>query len=73
MSDYGIVTEAGAVRVRAAAAGTDRADLGLPHGPGKAGHWLAAGPMELRIGGPVELNFHHADLSAEKTPPERYK
>jgi uncharacterized protein YndB with AHSA1/START domain len=21
----------------------------------------------------VELNFHHADLSAEKTPPERYK
>ena len=41
--------------------------------PEKRATWLAAGPMELRVGGPVELNFHHADLSAEKTPPERYK
>ena len=29
--------------------------------------------MDLRVGGRVDLHFHHADLSAEKTPPERYK
>jgi uncharacterized protein YndB with AHSA1/START domain len=29
--------------------------------------------MELRVGGRVELNWRHAELSAEKTPPDRYK
>jgi uncharacterized protein YndB with AHSA1/START domain len=39
----------------------------------KRGQWLATGPMDLRVGGVVELLFHHADLSAEKTPPAKYK
>ena len=36
--------------------------------------WLAAGPMELRPGGAVELRFHHADLSPTKVPvPEAFR
>lgn len=38
----------------------------------KRGRWLAAGELEPRVGGRVELNFHHASLSAEKTPPPKY-
>jgi uncharacterized protein YndB with AHSA1/START domain len=29
--------------------------------------------MDLRVGGSVEFFFNHADLSAEKTPPEKHK
>jgi uncharacterized protein YndB with AHSA1/START domain len=29
--------------------------------------------MDLRPGGEVEFRFHHADLSAEKTAPEKFK
>src|SRR5688572_1648299 len=29
--------------------------------------------MELRVGGNVELHFHHADLSHEKSAPDRFK
>lgn len=39
----------------------------------KRGTWLAAGPMELRVGGLVRLDFNHADLSVEKTAPEKYR
>ncbi len=40
----------------------------------KRGEWFAAGPMELRIGGRVELHFKHSDLSPSKAPPpERFK
>lgn len=34
--------------------------------------WLAAGEMQLRVGGQVEHRFLHSELSAEKVPPERY-
>ncbi len=73
MSDYGIVTEAGAVRFERLLPGPIERVWAYLTDPEKRATWLAAGPMELRVGGPVELNFHHADLSAEKTPPERYK
>jgi uncharacterized protein YndB with AHSA1/START domain len=33
--------------------------------------WLAAGPMELRVGGQVALRFRFSELSAEKTPHDR--
>ena len=39
----------------------------------KRATWFAAGEFELRIGGRIELNFAHENLSADKTPPERYK
>ncbi len=40
----------------------------------KRGKWLASGEMELRVGGRVELKFHHADLSPHIEPtPDKYK
>jgi uncharacterized protein YndB with AHSA1/START domain len=41
--------------------------------PAKRGEWLARGEMEPRVGGSVALRFQHADLSAEKIPPEKYR
>src|SRR5262245_12073676 len=42
--------------------------------PEKRSKWLAGGPMELRIGGPVKLWFHHKSLDTlpDEAPP-RYK
>lgn len=34
----------------------------------KRGRWFAAGKMELRVGGDVELIFDHDNLSAEDVP-----
>ena len=42
--------------------------------PDQRALWLAAGPMELRPGGAVELQFRHADLSPVKVPtPEKFR
>ena len=42
--------------------------------PDKRALWLAGGPMETRLGGAVELQFRHADLSSKTAPiPDRYK
>ncbi|MES2695866.1 MAG: SRPBCC domain-containing protein [Verrucomicrobiota bacterium] len=42
--------------------------------PEKRRKWLADGPMELRVGGKVELCFKHSDLagSAGTEPPAKY-
>ena len=40
----------------------------------KRGEWFASGPMEQHVGGTLELNFKHQDLSPNKAPPpERFK
>jgi uncharacterized protein YndB with AHSA1/START domain len=40
----------------------------------KRAKWLAAGTMELRVGGAVNLQFMHADLTPhQETIPDRYK
>jgi len=74
MSDYGIVPEAGTVRFERVLPGPIERVWAYLTDPEKRGKWLASGPMELRVGGAVELRFRHADLSPhqEKTP-ERYK
>lgn len=38
----------------------------------KRGTWLASGPMELRAGGHVRLDFQHSNITEEPTP-DRYK
>jgi uncharacterized protein YndB with AHSA1/START domain len=38
----------------------------------KRGEWFASGPMEQRVGGKVELNFKHQDLSPNKAPPPEH-
>ena len=40
----------------------------------KRGRWLAKGPMELRVGGAVRLDFLHAELTPHREAvPERFK
>jgi uncharacterized protein YndB with AHSA1/START domain len=72
MSDFGVVTEPGTVRMeRVLAAPVERVWSYLTN-PEKRATWLAGGPMDLRVGGNVELQFDHARLSAEPTP-ERFR
>lgn len=40
--------------------------------PDLRGRWLAAGPLEQKVGGRVELTFRHRNLSPEETPPPAY-
>ncbi|TGJ99322.1 SRPBCC family protein [Leptospira semungkisensis] len=39
----------------------------------KRGTWLATGPMELKVGGKVQLHFLHSSLSEDKIYPEKFK
>ena len=73
MNEYGVVTEARTVRLERLLPGPIERVWAHLTDSNKRGKWFAAGPMELWVGGKVELHFHHADLSAEKTPPEKYK
>jgi len=40
--------------------------------PEKRARWFAGGPMELRVGGKVQLHFKHKNLAPDETPPEEY-
>jgi uncharacterized protein YndB with AHSA1/START domain len=72
MSDFGVVTEPGTVRIeRLLPASVEQVWSHLTD-PQKRGTWLAGGAMEMRVGGAVELQFDHARLSAEPTP-ERFR
>ena len=39
----------------------------------KRATWLAAGEFDVRVGGRIELEFHHDRLSAEKETPAKWK
>jgi uncharacterized protein YndB with AHSA1/START domain len=73
MNDYGTITEAGSVRFERRLPGPiDRVWAYLTD-PDKRATWLAGGPMDLRVGGAVRLDFRHAYLSAiAELPPEKY-
>jgi uncharacterized protein YndB with AHSA1/START domain len=73
MSDYGVVTEAATVRLERLLPGPIERIWAYLTEPEKRAKWLAGGPMQLHVGGTVELQFRHADLSAEKTPPEKFR
>lgn len=73
MDDYCVVTEPGTVRLERVLPGPIEHVWAYLTESEKRGKWLASGQIELRVGGRVELAFHHADLSAEKTTPDRYK
>jgi uncharacterized protein YndB with AHSA1/START domain len=72
MSDFGVVTEPGTVRIERLLPAPVEGVWTYLSDPQKRGTWLASGPMELRVGGNVELQFDHARLSAEPTP-ERFR
>ena len=71
-NDYGAVTEPGTLRLERILPGPIERVWAYLTESEKRGKWLAPGAMELRASGRVELNWRHADLSAEKTPPANY-
>ena len=40
--------------------------------PEKRSRWFAGGPMELHVGGKLELFFQHKNIAPDETPPEKY-
>jgi uncharacterized protein YndB with AHSA1/START domain len=66
MSEFGTFTKPGTVRLERLLPGPIERIWAYLTEPDKRAVWLAGGPMELRVGGRVELQFHHADLSARR-------
>jgi uncharacterized protein YndB with AHSA1/START domain len=74
MNEYGVVTEPGTVRLERVLPGPIERVWAYLTDSKKRGQWLASGAMELRVGGQVELNFDHEQLSPRTGPtPDRYK
>ena len=74
MSEFGVVTQTRTVRFQRVLPGPIERVWAYLTEPEKRGRWLASGPMELRVGGPVELHFRHADLTPHvEQPPEKYR
>jgi uncharacterized protein YndB with AHSA1/START domain len=73
MSEFGVLTEARTVRFQRVLPGPVERVWAYLTESEKRGKWLASGPMELRVGGRVELNFRHANLTPHvEQPPEKY-
>ncbi len=70
MSDYGELIAPGAIRFTRLLPGPIERVWAYLVEPDKRAKWFAGGPMDLREGGKVELEFRHSDLSAEPPPPE---
>ena len=74
MSEFGVVTAARTVCIRRVLPGPVERIWAYLTESEKRGRWLASGPMELRVGGRVELSFHNGELSPHAEPtPEKYK
>jgi uncharacterized protein YndB with AHSA1/START domain len=73
LDEFGTVTAPRTVRIARSLPGPIERVWAFLTEPDKRGLWLAAGPMEMRLGGSVRLDFLHANLSAEKEPPEKFK
>lgn len=73
VSGYGVVTAPQTVRLERLLPGPVERVWAYLTDSGKRGTWLASGPMDLRVGGMITLNFLHANLSSEKEIPEKYK
>ena len=73
MSDYGIVTEAGALRYeRLLPAPAERVWQYLVESELRR-TWFCAGEMELRPGGAMKLVFRNSELSPGEPVPERFQ
>jgi uncharacterized protein YndB with AHSA1/START domain len=74
MSDHGVVTETGAIRLeRLLPAPMERVWDYLTRSDLRA-KWLASGPMELSSGGSVRLRFRNSELSpTREETPERFR
>jgi uncharacterized protein YndB with AHSA1/START domain len=71
---FGVLIEPGTVRFERLLPGPIERVWAYLTESDKRAQWLAAGEMEPRVGGSVELRFEHATLSSKQvSPPERYK
>lgn len=74
MSEYGVLQAADAVRFERVLPGPIERVWAYLTESEKRRRWLAAGEMEMRLGGSVELHFRHSELSPAAEPtPERYR
>lgn len=74
MNAYGTVVETGTVRLERVLPGPIERVWAYLTESGKRGQWFAAGAMESRVDGRIELEFHNSKLSPHLEPtPERYQ
>ncbi|AXQ31480.1 ATPase [Solimonas sp. K1W22B-7] len=74
MDDFGVVTEPGTLRMDRLLPGPIERVWSYLTDSDKRARWLAAGPMDLQIGGRVDLAFHNSLLSSKvEEPPEHYR
>jgi uncharacterized protein YndB with AHSA1/START domain len=73
MSDYGVVTEPGTVRLERLLPGPIERVWAYLTESDKRAQWFAGGEIDLRPGGNGELVFKHSELSHEKIAPEPYR
>jgi uncharacterized protein YndB with AHSA1/START domain len=66
--EYGEVTEPGTFRIERLLPGPIERVWSYLVEPEKRRKWFGGGPIELRAGGRVGLQFRFSELSAEKTP-----
>lgn len=69
MSEYGVITEAGTVRFERLLPGPIERVWSYLTDSEKRGTWLAAGEMELYVGGRVEHVFRNSELTEHDDPP----
>lgn len=74
MAEYAVATGPGTARIERLLPGPVERVWEYLTDADKRGKWLASGPMELRVGGRVELFFRHRDLAPRVEPtPQRFK
>jgi uncharacterized protein YndB with AHSA1/START domain len=74
MNDFGILTGPRTLRLERILPGPIEHVWRYLVDSDKRGEWLAAGEMEPRVGGKVELHFNHASLTPHlEVPPEKYR
>lgn len=73
-SDFGVITEAGAIRFERLLPGPIERVWEYLTVPEKRRLWLADGPMDLRPGGEMELTWRNSELAGpDETTPERFE
>ncbi len=73
MADYGVVTEAGAIRFERLLPGPIETVWAWLTESDKRARWLASGEMEMRAGSEFELVWRNSELSGQDDPtPAKY-
>jgi len=70
--DYGQPTAPGEIRILRTLPGPIERLWQYLTDPEKRSRWFAGGPMELKVGGKVELHFRQKDIVPDEVPPAQY-